>query len=139
MIFGSTGSRASGDFEQHLARNGTVVLKFFLHLSKSEQKRRFLARLDGPNKHWKFSEADRPRGTRRWDDYQKAYERTIRHTATKEAPWHIIPADNKWYMRYAVTAAILEALQRIDPKFPEVSRSERTAFAAARKKLTAER
>lgn len=126
------------DFEQHLVRNGTVVLKFFLHVSKAEQKRRFLARLDDPKKHWKFSSADLAERAR-WDEYQDAYEQTLRHTATDEAPWFVIPADNKGYMRYAVTAAILDALQKLDPKFPAVSKKELRELAAARKRLMTER
>lgn len=126
------------DFEQHLARNGTVVLKFFLHVSKSEQKRRLLARLDDPKKHWKFSAADLAERAR-WADYQQAYEQTLRHTATPDAPWHIIPADNKGYMRYAVIAAILGALQKIDPKFPEVPKTKLRELAAARNRLLAEK
>jgi PPK2 family polyphosphate:nucleotide phosphotransferase len=126
------------DFERHLVRSGTVVLKFFLHVSKTEQKRRLLARLDDPKKHWKFSAADLAERAR-WDDYQSAYEQTIRHTATKDAPWHVIPADNKSYMRYAVIAAILNALQKLDPKFPSVSKKELRELGAARKRLLAEK
>ena len=125
-------------FEEHLVRNGTIVLKFFLHVSKDEQKRRFLSRLDDPKKHWKFSGADLAERAH-WDDYMHAYEQTIRHTATPGAPWHIIPADHKWYMRYAVTAAILDALKKIDPQFPKLSKAETAELQKSRKVLESER
>ena len=99
-------------FERHMARNGTVIRKFFLHLSKKEQKRRFLARLEEPEKNWKFSAGD-IHEREYWDDYQKAYEDMIRNTATKHAPWYVIPADNKWFTHLAVSAAIVETLEEL--------------------------
>lgn len=125
-------------FEEHLVRNGTIVLKFFLHVSKAEQKKRFLSRLDDPKKHWKFSGSDLSERAH-WDDYMHAYEQTIRHTATPGSPWHIIPADSKWYMRYAVTAAILDALKKIDPQFPKLSKAETAELQKSRKVLESER
>jgi PPK2 family polyphosphate:nucleotide phosphotransferase len=121
-------------FERHMARNGTVIRKFFLHLSKKEQKRRFLARLDDPNKNWKFSEADiHERDC--WDDYQKAYEDLIRHTASKHAPWYVVPADNKWFTHLVVSAAILETLEGLDLSYPEVDAAKLKEINAARRIL----
>ena len=121
-------------FERHMARNGTVIRKFFLHLSKKEQKRRFLARLDDPNKNWKFSEADiHERDC--WDDYQKAYEDMIRHTASKHAPWYVVPADNKWFTHLVVSAAILETLEGLDLSYPEVDAAKLKEINAARRIL----
>jgi PPK2 family polyphosphate:nucleotide phosphotransferase len=124
-------------FEKYLARQGTVILKFFLHLSKAEQKRRFLARLDEPHKNWKFSSADlAERGY--WDDYQAAYQQAIAATASPHAPWFVVPADNKWFTRLVVVAAMIEALDGLDLKLPEMSAVERTALDAARLTLEAE-
>jgi PPK2 family polyphosphate:nucleotide phosphotransferase len=121
-------------FERHMARNGTVIRKFFLHLSKKEQKRRFLARLDDPLKNWKFSEADiHERDC--WDDYQKAYEDMIRHTASKHAPWYVVPADNKWFTHLVVSAAILETLEGLDLSYPEVDAAKLKEINAARRIL----
>lgn len=125
------------DFERHLARNGTVILKFFLNLSKDEQRRRFLARIDEPDKNWKFEPADLVE-RRHWDDYQTAYQEAIAGTATKHAPWHVVPADNKWFTRLVVAAAIVDCLQRLDPKFPKVDEEVRKAMAHARRDLLAE-
>ena len=123
-----------GGFERHLGRQGTKVLKFFLHVGRDEQKRRFLDRLDEPDKHWKFSAADL--GEReRWDDYMAAYEAAIGATATEEAPWFVVPADHKWFMRLVVVAAIVEALRDLDLSAPEVSSELRDSFAAARAAL----
>jgi len=122
-------------FERHLARNGTVIRKFFLHLSKKEQKTRFLARLDEPEKNWKFSEAD-IHEREYWDDYQKAFEDMIRHTATKHAPWYVIPADNKWFTHLAVSAAIVETLEELGLSYPKVDGAKRKRIQAARKLLT---
>ncbi len=121
-------------FEQHLHRNGIVVCKFFLHLSKKEQKRRFLERLENPEKHWKFSSAD-ARERASWDDYMEAYEDTIRHTATREAPWHVVPADNKWFARLIVSSVVIETLSSLDLKFPEVDKQRQRELAAARTAL----
>lgn len=125
-------------FERHLARNGVTVLKFFLHLSKDEQRRRFLERLERPEKHWKFSDAD-IRDRAHWNDYQQAYEDTIRATATDDAPWHIIPADRKWLMRHAVTAVLLDTFERLAPDYPAVPRERLAALAAARRALLKEK
>lgn len=121
-------------FEQHLVRNGTIVLKFFLHLSKEQQKRRFLDRLDEPDKHWKFSAAD---VTERsfWDDYQHAYEQAFSHTSTEWAPWHIIPADHKWVARAMVANIIASSMAALDLRFPTMTAGAREAMAAARKQL----
>jgi PPK2 family polyphosphate:nucleotide phosphotransferase len=121
-------------FERHLERNGTVIRKFFLHLSKKEQKRRFLARLEGPKKNWKFS-ADDIRERKCWDDYQEAYERMIRQTATKHAPWYVVPADNKWFTHLVVAAAIVETLEGLDLAYPEVDATKRKELEGARKLL----
>jgi PPK2 family polyphosphate:nucleotide phosphotransferase len=121
-------------FERHMSRSGTVIRKFFLNVSKKEQKKRFLARLDEPEKNWKFSAADiRERGF--WDDYQKAYEDMIRNTATKEAPWYVVPADNKWFTRLAVSTVIVDTLESLGLDYPKVSAAERKELAAARKEL----
>ena len=124
-------------FERHLANNGTLILKFFLHLSKEEQKKRFMERLDNPEKHWKFSAADLDE-RRYWDDYQQAYEQAISATSTKWAPWHIIPADHKWVTRTAVAAILTESILSMDLKYPKVSDTQRIALAAARKQLESE-
>jgi polyphosphate kinase 2 (PPK2 family) len=111
-----------------------VIRKFFLHLSKKEQKKRFLARLDEPQKNWKFS-ADDIHERRYWDDYQNAYEEMIRGTASKHAPWYVIPADNKWFTHLAVSAAIVEALEDLKLSYPKVGAAQGKALAAARKLL----
>ena len=121
-------------FERHMARNGTVIRKFFLHLSKKEQKRRFLARLDEPEKNWKFSEADIHERDY-WDDYQKAYEEMIRHTTSKHAPWYVVPADNKWFTHLVVAAAIVETLEELNVCYPAVDAKKRKEIQAARKLL----
>ncbi|WP_367875354.1 polyphosphate kinase 2 family protein [Luteolibacter sp. Populi] len=122
-------------FEKHLARNGTLVLKFFLHISKGEQRRRFLSRLDEPEKNWKFRMGDVDE-REHWKDYQEAYEKTIRNTATKDAPWFVIPADHKWYTRIVVAAAIVEALDSLDLHLPEVDDAQKAVLEEARKRLT---
>jgi PPK2 family polyphosphate:nucleotide phosphotransferase len=125
-------------FERYLARQGTTVLKFFLHVSRKEQKRRFLQRLEQPEKNWKFSPADI--GERRhWDDYMAAYEDAIRRTASREAPWYVVPADNKWYTRLVVAAAIVEALWKLDLAYPGIDESRRKEIAAARRSLMREK
>jgi PPK2 family polyphosphate:nucleotide phosphotransferase len=121
-------------FERHLARNGTVIRKFFLHLSKKEQKRRFLARLEEPEKNWKFSAAD-IHEREYWDDYHNAYEDMIRNTATKHAPWYVIPADNKWFTHLAVAAAVVKTLEELDLFYPKVDAAKRKELAAARRLL----
>jgi PPK2 family polyphosphate:nucleotide phosphotransferase len=121
-------------FERHMARSGTVIRKFFLHLSKKEQKKRFLARLEEPGKNWKFSTAD-IHEREYWDDYQNAYEDMIRNTATRHAPWYVIPADNKWFTHLAVSAAIVETLEELDLSYPKVDAAKRKELQAARKLL----
>jgi len=121
-------------FERYLTRNGFVILKFFLHVSKAEQKRRFLSRLDEPDKHWKFSIQDVEK-RRDWDKYMKAYEDTIRATATLHAPWHVVPADHKWFTRLVVADTIVSALDRLEPGFPTPSAAEKRALAGARRAL----
>ena len=124
-------------FERYLTRNGILVRKFFLHVSKKEQKRRFLARLENPEKNWKFSGADlKERGF--WDDYQKAYEDMIQNTATKDAPWYVVPADNKWFTRVVVAAAVIDALDSLDLAYPEVSKAQLKELAAAKAALEKE-
>jgi PPK2 family polyphosphate:nucleotide phosphotransferase len=125
-------------FEDYLTRQGTKVLKFFLNVSRDEQKRRFMERLDDPSKNWKFSSADvRERG--HWDDYQAAYEEAIRATATPHAPWYVVPADNKWYMRLVVVAAIVQALEEWNLEYPRVGKDKKLELARARKQLQQER
>ena len=120
--------------ERYATRNGIAVVKFFLHLSKKEQKKRFLERLDNPEKNWKFSSAD-VKEREYWDAYQDAYEDMIRHTATHYAPWYVVPADNKWFTRLVVSHAIVDALQAMNLRYPKVSSAEKTALAQARKQL----
>lgn len=126
------------DFEKHLTRNGTKIIKFFLHLSKDEQKERFLKRLDTPDKNWKFSAADvKERGY--WKDYQKAYEQAINTTATNEAPWYVIPADKKWFTRIAISTILLETMKQLDLKNPVLSDDDTKKFAEIRDLLEAEK
>jgi len=125
------------NFEAYLSRNGVAVCKFFLHVSRQEQKRRFLERLDNPEKHWKFSTADaRERGY--WKDYMAAYEDMIRATATEAAPWYVVPADNKWFTRIAVACAIIDTMWSLDLKYPEVSDAMKKDLAQARRMLMRE-
>jgi PPK2 family polyphosphate:nucleotide phosphotransferase len=121
-------------FERYLVNQGTVVLKFFLHISEQEQRERLVARLDDEEKHWKFSASDLAE-REHWDEYQDAYEQAIRHTARGHAPWFVVPADHKWYARLVVTEAILGALEQIDPKPPAVTDEQRQAIAKARSAL----
>jgi PPK2 family polyphosphate:nucleotide phosphotransferase len=122
------------NFEQYLTRNGIVVRKFFLHVSKKEQKRRFLERIDNPEKNWKFSASDTAE-REHWDDYMEAYEDMIRHTATKDCPWYVVPADNKWFTRVVVAAAIVETLASLKLAYPEVGPEKLKELAAAKKAL----
>jgi PPK2 family polyphosphate:nucleotide phosphotransferase len=125
-------------FERYLARQGTVVLKFFLHVSRKEQKRRFLERLEMPEKNWKFSSSDvTERGF--WGNYMAAYEDAIRRTASREAPWYVIPADNKWFTRLVVAAVIAEAFWKLKLAYPQVDDAKIKELAAARKALTGEK
>jgi PPK2 family polyphosphate:nucleotide phosphotransferase len=124
-------------FERHLERNGTIVLKFFLHLSKDEQKKRFMERLERPEKNWKFSSSDLPeRG--HWDDYMEAYQDLINATSTDWAPWYIVPADNKWAMRAIVADVITSTLRDLDLKFPELNKEQLKLLEQARKTLAEE-
>ena len=124
-------------FERYLDRNGVVVRKFFLHVSRTEQRTRFLERLEEPEKHWKFSLAD-VEERRRWDDYMAAYEDMIRHTSTPHAPWHVVPADHKWFTRLAVVTAIVDTLQSLDLAFPTLEPARAKDLAAARLALAGE-
>jgi len=123
-------------FERYLHRNGTVVRKFFLHVSKKEQQRRFLERLDNPDKNWKFSAND---ATERayWDDYMAAYEETIRATATEDSPWYVVPADNKWFTRVIVAAAVIDTLASLDLHYPKVTAAKKKELATVRTALLA--
>jgi PPK2 family polyphosphate:nucleotide phosphotransferase len=121
-------------FERHMARSGTVIRKFFLNISKKEQKQRFLARLEEPQKNWKFSAGD-VRERERWDDYQKAYQDMIRNTSTGYAPWYVVPADNKWFTRLVVSAVIVDTLEELKVAYPEVDAAKRKELQAARKLL----
>jgi polyphosphate kinase 2 (PPK2 family) len=123
-------------FEDYLSRNGTLVRKFFLHVSKKEQEKRFRERLDKPDKNWKFSAADL--GEREhWNDYQEAYEDMIRWTATPEAPWYVVPADNKWFTRVVVAAAIVDALAGLKLEYPRISETQAHEIEEAKKVLGA--
>ena len=124
-------------FERYLSRQGTLIRKFFLHVSKKEQKKRFLSRLDEPEKNWKFSAKDVEERAH-WQAYQDAYEDMIRHTSTEESPWYVIPADNKWYMRMVVADLIVEALESLDLEFPEVDEAQKADLEKARALLLAE-
>ncbi len=125
-------------FEDYLTRQGTIVLKFFLHVSRKAQKKRFMERLDQPEKNWKFSPAD-VHERRYWGDYMAAFEDAIRATASKRAPWFVVPADNKWFTRLVVAAAVVEALEKLDLKYPEIDAAKRKELAAARAALVRER
>jgi PPK2 family polyphosphate:nucleotide phosphotransferase len=125
-------------FEEYLTRQGTVVLKFFLHLSREEQKKRFLERLDKPQKNWKFSAAD-VRERSFWSDYMRAYEQAIRATAATHAPWFVVPADNKWFTRLVVAAAIVEKVEELRLAYPKVSRKKQKELQTARAALARER
>jgi len=126
------------DFERHLTRNGVVIRKFFLHVSKAEQRRRFLCRLEEPQKNWKFSLGD-AQERQHWDEYQKAYEDMIRHTSTPEAPWYVVPADHKWFTRLVVSTAVIDTLENLDLAYPKVDEGRKKELQAARKALLAER
>lgn len=122
------------NWEKYLARNGTVVRKFFLHISKEEQKKRFLARLEEPEKNWKFNSGDvKERGL--WDDYQRVYEDMLGSTSTNHAPWHIIPADHKWFARLAVADIVIDTLRSMKLHYPKLSKETRAGLDAARESL----
>ena len=120
--------------ERYLSRNGVLIRKFFLNVSNKEQKKRFLERIEEPEKNWKFSAND-AKEREHWDDYMEAYEDMIRNTATKAAPWYVVPADNKWFTRVIVAAAVIEALDSLDLKYPKVSDSKLKELATAKKGL----
>jgi len=124
-------------FEKYLTRNGIAIRKFFLNISRKEQKRRFLERLDNPQKNWKFSAAD-VQERKYWDEYQSAYEKMIRNTASEHAPWVVVPADNKWFTRLLVVATIVDALWEMKLEYPKVSEDKQAALLAARKQLEKE-
>ena len=122
--------------ERYLTLNGVVIRKFFLHVSKKEQKKRFLERIEEPEKHWKFSAND-IKEREYWDDYMEAYEDAIQNTATKYAPWYVVPADNKWFTRVVVAAAVIESLASLDLHYPEVTKEKLKELAVAKKALLA--
>jgi PPK2 family polyphosphate:nucleotide phosphotransferase len=124
--------------ERYLTRNGTVILKFYLHLSKEEQRRRFLSRLEEPEKHWKFSEADL-RERRLWGAYAQAYQELIRHTATDHAPWYVVPADHKWFTRCVVAEILAATLESLDLQYPKVDGAKLKELIVARRALMAEK
>lgn len=125
------------NFEKYLTRNGTIVRKFFLHVSRGEQKKRFLERIDNPEKNWKFSSADaKERG--HWNEYMKAYEDMIRNTSTKDSPWFVVPADNKWFTRLVVAAAVIDALASLELEYPEVGENKLIELAEAKNLLNQE-
>jgi PPK2 family polyphosphate:nucleotide phosphotransferase len=130
--------REINDFEHYLVDNGVEILKFFLHLSKDEQKKRFLGRLEAEDKNWKYSEAD-VKERAFWDDYQAAYEDMLNNTSTERAPWHVVPADHKWFTRVVVADAVVSKLEAMDPQYPKVDEQRKQELAAARKLLETEK
>ena len=130
--------RQINQFERYLVDNGTIPIKFFLHVSKEEQRRRFLERIDQPEKNWKFSVND-ARERARWDDYMKAYEEALTETSTKQAPWYIVPADNKWFTRVAVAEIVNQHLKKLRLAFPTVTAARRRELLQARRTLLGER
>jgi len=124
------------NFERYLTRNGVCIRKFFLHVSNKEQKKRFLERIEEPEKNWKFSAND-IKEREHWDAYMKAYEEMIQETATKQAPWYVVPADNKWFTRVVVAAAVIDAMSSLDLHYPKVSDEKLKELAAAKKGLLA--
>ena len=123
--------RSINQMEHHFHQNGTIVLKFFLHLSKEEQKNRFMKRITRPDKNWKFTINDLEE-RKHWEAYQQAFEQAINHTSTEQAPWHIIPADHKWFMRAAVSEIIVDKLQSLDLRYPQVTEEQRANLQKAR-------
>jgi len=122
------------NFERYLTNNGTVILKFFLHVSKEEQAQRFLARIDDPAKNWKFSMKD-VKEREHWNEYMRAYEQTVQHTATKHSPWYIVPADTKWFTRLVVASAIVQRLSALDLSYPKLGKDELSELKTARQAL----
>jgi PPK2 family polyphosphate:nucleotide phosphotransferase len=129
--------RSINEMESHLHRNGTLILKFFLHLSAAKQKKRLLKRIRKPAKQWKFAASDWQERTY-WDQYCRAFEETVNHTSTEEAPWYIIPADHKWYMRTLISRIVVEQLERLDLRYPTLSEAQRTQLEKARRRLEEE-
>ena len=129
--------REINDWERYLVDNGIRIVKLFLNLSKEEQRCRFLRRLDLPDHNWKFSEAD-VRERKRWDDYQQAFSEMLSHTSTEWAPWHVIPADRKWFLRTGAAAVLVQALIDLDPRFPRVGKRRREELLEVREQLIAE-
>jgi PPK2 family polyphosphate:nucleotide phosphotransferase len=125
-------------FEHYLTRNGVVIRKFFLHISKKEQKKRFLERLEDSKKNWKFSMAD-VKERAYWKDYQEAYEEMIQNTATKHAPWYVVPADNKWYTQLIVASAIIATLEELDLSFPDMDKEKKKELESVRESLLHEK
>jgi len=125
-------------FEDYLTRNGTTVVKFFLHVSRKEQKNRFMERLDEPEKNWKFSIGD-VKERSHWNDYMAAYEDAIRATATPDAPWYVVPADNKWFTRLVVAAAIVDTMEKMKLEYPKVTEAQKADLARARELLLTEK
>ena len=125
------------NFERYLTRNGMIIRKFYLHVSKEEQERRFMERIENPEKNWKFSASD-VKERQHWDDYMKAFEDMIRNTSTENAPWYVVPADNKWFTRLVVAAAIIDALASLDLHYPKVDEKKLEELAAAKKTLLSE-
>ncbi len=126
--------RQINDLEKHLIENGTIILKFFLNVSKDQQKRRFLKRIEDSSRNWKFSAAD-VKERQHWDDYMQAYGDMITHTSTEAAPWYVVPADNKWFMRYAVSEILLQRLKELDLSYPELPQREMSRLNEARELL----
>lgn len=125
------------NYEKYLTRNGVVIRKFFLHVSKDEQLKRFLSRLDEPEKNWKFSTADAS-SRKQWGAYMEAYEETIRHTSTEEAPWYVVPADNKWFTRIVVASVVVDTLASMNLHYPKVDAAKRKELAKVREALLAD-
>src|SRR5262249_50985298 len=121
-------------FERYLSRNGVLIRKFFLHLSKREQRRRFLERLDDPSKHWKFAAGDRQE-RERWGDYIRAYEDVLSETSSAHAPWFVVPADRKWFTRVVIADLVVDALESLNLSMPQLSKAETAALAVARTRL----
>jgi polyphosphate kinase 2 (PPK2 family) len=129
--------REINEWERYLTDNGFRIVKLLLNVSKEEQRKRFLARIDEPEKNWKFSAND-ARERRFWDDYQQAISEMLSHTSTEDAPWHVIPADRKWFMRVAVAATIVNTLMDIDPQYPTLDDAARAELLTAKAELDAE-
>ena len=130
--------RDIAQFEEYLTRQGTIILKFFLHVSRKEQRKRFLERLDSPDKNWKFSPSD-VHERKFWDGYMHAFEEAIRATASKHAPWYVVPADNKWFTRLFVVAAIVEAIEKLDLNYPAIDAKKKKELQTVRAALSRER